>query len=367
MIPKTEDTKRNVLVVDDEDTLRLLLSTCLEDSGFNTASAENGVQCLKLLQSYVPDLILLDVHMPVMNGFETAAEIRKVKAHVKTPIVFLTGASTPEALKRGFESGGDEYLYKPINTDELLIRIRALLRMRDAEAEVEKITRNFQYLLVQDFLNYSTAVKIPLTLLAQEFAGSLNEQQKEIITIATTALDEHIQLLQESAQVALFDPKNILLTKVKSDIKEIFEHSLSKLESLINQKKIRIEKEYKNNDLKAYVDADHIAQAFQFLISQAVNLTPENGRIDVTFEFSRNNDQKQLKFVVRDGGAFIETSELELMVDRFEQARLNKVAMVKNLSLTLCKMIIEAHEGKFWAENSDTGGNYYIGIIPISE
>ncbi len=367
MILTPQNNNRKILVVDDEDTLRLLLSTYLEDAGFQTASAENGIHCLKLLKSFHPDLIILDVQMPLMNGFETAAEIRKIKTLVKTPIIFLTGASTPKALERGFESGGDEYLYKPVKMKELLIRIKALLRVRDSEAEIEKMTRNFQYLLVQDFLNYSTAVKIPLTLLSQEIAGPLNEHQKEIIAIATAALEEHIQLLQESAQVALFDPKNILLTKVNSDVKKIFENSLLKLDSFIKQKKITIKKEYKNDGLNVNVDADHLAQAFQFLISQAVNLTPEMGRISVTFELSQNNDQKHLKFVVQDGGVSMAKDELDLMLDRFEQARLNKVVMVKYLSLTLCKMIIEAHEGKFWAENSDSGGNYYIGTIPIFE
>lgn len=362
----TEVKKDKILIVDDESTLRLLLSTYLTDAGYVVKEAENGSECLKSIQSYLPDLIILDVHMPVMNGLQTAIELRKLKAIEKIPIIFLTGASTPSALKEGFEAGGDEYLYKPINTEELLIRIKALLRMHHAEEETKKLKQHFEYLLIQDFLNYSTAVKVPLTLLADEYAGALNEQQKEIIEVATKALDEHIRILQDYAIVVKFNPKNILLTKSKFNIYEVVEQALSSLDAFIGQEKIIVHKNFQAADTIVHLDRNHLLQTFQLLVSHALSQTPKNGEITITIQFDQDGSQKAMNFCVKDGGPRLDAEELNLMIDRFEQARTDKVSLDKNMSLTLCKMIVEAHGGKFWAECSEPVGNCYKGIIPIT-
>lgn len=364
--PFTEIKKDKILIVDDESTLRLLLSTYLTDAGYVVKEAENGSECLKSIQSYLPDLIILDVHMPVLNGFQTAMELRKIKAVEKIPIIFLTGASTPSALKEGFDAGGDEYLYKPINTEELLIRIKALLRMRHAEEEAKKLKQHFEYLLIQDFLNYSTAVKVPLTLLADEYAGTLNEQQKEIIEVATKALDEHIRILQDYAIVVKFNPKNILLTKSKFNIYEVVEQALSSLDAFIGQEKIIIHKNFQAADAIVNLDRNHLLQTFQLLVSHAVSQTPKNGEITINIQIDQDGSQKAMNFCIKDGGPQLDAEELNLMIDRFEQARTDKVSLDKNMSLTLCKMIVEAHGGKFWAECSEPVGNCYKGIIPIT-
>jgi two-component system, sensor histidine kinase and response regulator len=363
--PLTENKKDKILIVDDEESLRLLLTSYLEDSGYEAVGVENGIECLQMVQSYLPDLIILDVHMPIMNGFQTAVELRKIKALERIPIIFLTGASTPTALKEGFEAGGDEYLYKPINTEELLIRIKALLRMHHAEDEATKIRQHFEYLLIQDFLNYSTAVKVPLSLLADEYIGTLNEQQKEIIEVATKALDEHIRILQDYAIVVKFNPKNILLTKSKFDIAELVEQVLSNLDAFIEERNLNIHKNFPSGDKQVDLDRNHLSQAFQLLISQAISQTPKDGNINITVEFAVENSQKVMRFYVHDGGPPLDKEELDLMIDRFEQARMDKVSLDKNISLTLCKMIVEAHSGKFWAESSPPIGNYYKGSIPI--
>jgi two-component system sensor histidine kinase/response regulator len=357
--------KDKILIVDDEDSLRLLLTTYLEESGYEALGAENGLECLKVVNSFHPDLIVLDVYMPLMNGFKTATELRKLKSTEGVPIIFLTGASTPAALKEGFEAGGDEYLYKPINTEEFIIRIKALLRMHRAEEEAKKMKQHFDYLLIQDFLNYSTAVKVPLELLANGYTGPLNDQQKEIIQIATKALDEHVRILQDYAIVVKFDPQNILLTKSKFLINEIVEQILSNLDLLIKEKKIKIKKPSLIGGVQVELDKNHMSQMFQLLISHAISRTPADGEISISVDFLKDNSKNILKFCVQDGGSALDPEELELMIDRFEQARVNKVSLDKNISLTLCKMIIEAHSGKFWAESSETVGNCYIGMIPL--
>jgi pilus assembly protein CpaE len=121
--------KFKILVVDDEPITRKMVSTILEKNGFSAATAENGRDCLRQLPSLKPDLILLDVMMPEMDGYETCREIRSDPDTANLPIIMLTALDSVEQKVKGFETGADDYLPKPFNTEELLAHINALLRI----------------------------------------------------------------------------------------------------------------------------------------------------------------------------------------------------------------------------------------------
>jgi DNA-binding response OmpR family regulator len=126
------NTKR-ILIVDDEDEIRDLLEFDISSSGYITDTASNGEEGLKKALSGNYDLILLDVMMPKMNGFDVCKNIRLAK--IKTPILLLTAKGTIQDKTQGFEIGADDYLVKPFDIQEVLLRIRALLRRGGAEPD----------------------------------------------------------------------------------------------------------------------------------------------------------------------------------------------------------------------------------------
>ena len=129
------NTKR-MLIVDDEDEIRDLLEFDISSSGYITDTAQNGEEGLKKALSGNYDLILLDVMMPKMNGFDVCKNIRLAK--IKTPVLLLTAKGTIQDKTQGFEIGADDYLVKPFDIQEVLLRIRALLRRGGAEPENNK-------------------------------------------------------------------------------------------------------------------------------------------------------------------------------------------------------------------------------------
>ncbi|MBR2386910.1 response regulator transcription factor [bacterium] len=129
------NTKR-ILIVDDEDEIRDLLEFDISSSGYITDTAQNGEEGLKKALSGNYDLILLDVMMPKMNGFDVCKNIRLAK--IKTPVLLLTAKGTIQDKTQGFEIGADDYLVKPFDIQEVLLRIRALLRRGGAEPENNK-------------------------------------------------------------------------------------------------------------------------------------------------------------------------------------------------------------------------------------
>lgn len=118
-----------IMVVDDEPISRKMVSSILEKNQFITATAENGRDCLRKLPDFKPDLILLDVMMPEMDGYETCRQIRSNPNTANLPIILLTALDSVEQKVKGFESGADDYLPKPFNTEELLAQVHALLRI----------------------------------------------------------------------------------------------------------------------------------------------------------------------------------------------------------------------------------------------
>ena len=118
--------KNKLLLVEDEPDLRLIVSEVLSDEGYEVLTASTGLEGLNIVKSEKPDIVVADVMMPVMDGFTMAKEIRKFNSNV--PILFLTAKNTIDDIEEGFETGANDYLKKPFEFRELIVRIRALLR-----------------------------------------------------------------------------------------------------------------------------------------------------------------------------------------------------------------------------------------------
>jgi two-component system, OmpR family, response regulator len=123
---------QHLLIVDDEENLRSMLAAALRHHGFTVTTAENGRQALEVIADEHPDLVLLDVMMPDLDGFEVCRRLRSEGDH--TPVLFLTARDSTDDKVRGLTLGGDDYLEKPFSLDELVARAQAVLRRSGAVA-----------------------------------------------------------------------------------------------------------------------------------------------------------------------------------------------------------------------------------------
>ena len=130
--------KQRVLIVDDEATIRYALERMMRPLEVETLTAANGEEALAVFRDRQPDLVLLDIVMPVKNGFEVCAELKSDPQTRLTPIVMVTSSSAPEDKVRGIEVGVDDFISKPFDRAELTARVRSLLRLKSYTDELER-------------------------------------------------------------------------------------------------------------------------------------------------------------------------------------------------------------------------------------
>lgn len=141
VMTKTQQ-RYTILVVDDDPVGLKLITTMLQDSGYDTLTAPDGRQCLACATQSKPDLILMDINMPDMDGITACKLIKQVETLESLPVVFVTASADDDTLEKAFKAGGSDYVRKPVNRVELLARVGSAMAQRQAierQAEKEKL------------------------------------------------------------------------------------------------------------------------------------------------------------------------------------------------------------------------------------
>lgn len=142
------ENKKKILIVDDEPDIVDFISYNLNKEGYNTISAVNGKEAIHIAKSETPDLILMDIMMPEMDGIQACREIKELRKLKHTPIVFLTAKTEEYTEIAGFDAGADDFISKPIKPRILLSRIKAILKRNSSEDEAPKRPIQFSELLI---------------------------------------------------------------------------------------------------------------------------------------------------------------------------------------------------------------------------
>ena len=152
----------NILVVEDDKNLRKLITTCLKKENYHTYEASNGTEALEIIDKNFTDLIVTDIMMPKMDGFELTKELREAKYN--TPILLITAKSTLDDKKEGFLLGADDYMVKPVDIEELILRVKVLLKRsnmtHEKKIEIGNLVLNYNQLsVIKDEKFYRLAQK----------------------------------------------------------------------------------------------------------------------------------------------------------------------------------------------------------------
>jgi len=387
------DRKPKILVVDDEPHIVRAIEYSLEKEGYDIVTAYNGEEALAKVKELKPDLVLSDVMMPKKNGLEVCKILKEDKNTQFIPVVIVTALKEHDERIKGIEAGADDFLTKPIDQRELLIRVKSLLRMKylhdQLQQSYEDLRRLEQFkedlagMVVHDIRNILMGIQGSLELVASE-DKQLNPEQREDLTRAQVSSTRLLQMTSNLIDISKMEEDKLPLKIEEVNLEQIVSKCVENLKYLaeIDRKKINVKIDL---DKSRVVRADHelTERVITNLLSNALKYTGENGEVTIQATIQKpqaaNQKSKGLQDRTRDlehGFVEISISDTGLGIPpEFHQKIFEKFAQIeakkgrfrsgKGLGLTFCKMAVEAHGGKIWVESESGKGSKFSFTLPL--
>lgn len=208
--------KIKVLLVEDEQTLAMIIKDTLEDEGFDIVLAKDGMAGLKSYFEVKPDVLVADVMMPQMDGFEMVTKIRQTDKNV--PILFLTARSAIKDVVAGFELGASDYLKKPFNMQELIVRIKSLVN----RAHIEKVEKDKERFAIGNYTFDSVTQKLVFAGSEQELSHRESEILKRLCLNRNDVVDTQNILLDLWGDDSFFNTRSlhVFITKLRHKLSD---------------------------------------------------------------------------------------------------------------------------------------------------
>ena len=351
-----------LLVVDDVPDNLFLVRTILEEEGYEIVTSSNGHDALKIVESEPPDLVLLDVMMPKMDGYEVTRRMRAMKDLPFIPILLITAYDRANAVK-GLDLGADEFIRKPIEADELLARVRSLLRLKHSIAERDRIDRqrqDFVSRLTHDLRTPLVAADRMLGLLQDGVLGEISPQICEALTIMGRSNHNLLEMVNKLLDVYRYESGSKTINLQPLDLKELIDQVVQELKPIAISKNLELIADLEDT-CPVKVDRLEILRVFNNLIGNALKFT-ESGSVHVSLK----SNQSEAIIAIADTGAGVPLEEQPFLFQRFSQGNHQKQG--SGLGLYLSHYIVNAHNGKIFVKSpnldSQKGSTFFV-HLPI--
>jgi signal transduction histidine kinase len=343
-----------ILVVDDLRVNRKLVVAYLQEEGYGFVEAESGERALELAAETKPDLILLDVMMPGMSGFETARKLKEQSPDAHVPIIFVSALDDRAARLSGLQIGADEYLTKPIDRVELLVRVRNLLALRARERALQR--RNVELVELCRFRDEMSALlvhdlKNPLGVImanASFLADSLSDPEHlEALGDARTAAQRILRLIANLQDLTNIEAERMVLQQAPVRPAEVLAEVLAPRRQARTSRGIELATAC-DEELEILADRDLVTRVIENIVDNAMRYTPRAGRIEVSCRAAAERGRIR----VGNSGPPIPVDARPLVFEKFGRASSQVGRTNLGLGLYFCRLALEAHGGRIWIDES---------------
>ncbi len=363
-LPIDSPEKEHILVVDDTpDNLRLI-KAMLAPQGYHLHLVENGAKALEAIALRPPDLILVDVMMPGIDGYEVTQRIRSTPTLPFIPILLITAHDHASVVK-GLALGADDFIRKPVTMEELTARVQSLLRLKHSVDERDTIARqreDFVSRLTHDLRTPLLAADRMLELMQQGVLGDLTNSMQEAIVTMIRSNRNLLTMVNTLLEVYRHDAGAKNLYFGSFDIQELLKEVIEELQPLVIGKPITLTYQpsgsaMEQSPLEIMGDRLELHRVFTNLIGNAIKFTSV-GKISVTTKPTKG----YLNITVQDTGVGISSEYQKQIFNRFRTG--SHRAAGSGLGLYLCKKIVEAHHGNITIESTLGKGSAFTVSLP---
>jgi len=345
----------SILIVDDEPDNFDVIETFLSNQDYQLHYAASGQQAIACLDIYNPDLILLDVMMPGINGIEVCQQIKTMSKWQATPIIMVTALSSKSDLARCLNTGADDFISKPVNAVELRARIDSMLRIKQQYDDLQallKLREDMVKMVVHDLRNPLMGISLGVELLLSKNYPK-EKQNRKLAQIYSSA--QALQLLiDDLLQIALLESGKLRLNLTAVVLGNLIQSATSNFEAIAAQKNQSLVSQLPAKSSRAIlVDATMMHRVLDNLLSNAIKFSPSNSQIVVKLEFTSSGDAK---IQVIDSGPGVPEALQQKIFEKYEIGTLMSDVSQIGLGLAFCKMVVEAHRGKIGVRNNQPQG-----------
>lgn len=353
-----------ILIVDDVPKNIQVLGTLLGDCNCELAVAMNGQQALDTVEKIKPDLILLDVMMPILNGHETCKKLKSNPETADIPVIFLSAKTEVEDIVTGFELGAVDYVTKPFIGRELIARVKTHLELTKAQKVLKEeiASKNKFFSILSHDLRGAFGIIMSLVDIIQTSGDILTQDDinELLIDIANTSTNT-LSLLENLLRWARSQTGTIKFTPENLNLDVLFKEVYYGKKDIAQAKGISLNVEQENSTM-VFGDSNMIMVILRNLVSNAIKFTPKNGKINISA--CLNSDAIKVK--VADSGVGISAKQMDKLFTIETQTTTSGTnnELGNGLGLILCKEFAKQNGGQIGIESTEGKGTTVWFTIP---
>lgn len=361
--------RNEILIVDDNPENLRVLSKVLKGAGYQIRAATNGSQALASIEAEEPDLVLLDVHMADMNGFEVCQRVKDDPRFDKLPILFLSALDDSGNKLQGFESGAVDYITKPFDADEVLARVSTHLTLRRTQDQLsdsfeklqrlEKLRANLVHMVVHDLKSPLFALNSSLGFLRDDVNHALDEETLETLDNIITTGEELAQMVDQLLDINQLEEGRMPINRQHCNFGDLVGTAIYSVKGISPDREIRLDID---QHATASCDAHLVRRVIENLVSNGLIHTPPEQPLTVAVR--RGTDD--VLFSVKDEGHGVPEDLKERIFEKFASAQARKDGHYHSsgLGLAFCKLAVEAHDGTIGVESIQGEGATFWFSLP---
>ena len=361
-----------ILIVDDVMSNVLLLKILLTNEKFQVCTANCGNACIEQARKEHPDLILLDVMMPDINGFDTAVIMKKDDELKDIPIIFLTALNTPQDLVKGFQVGASDFLTKPFNKEELVMRVmqqislvaaKRIIQKQNKELKATLNNRDKMYsVIAHDLRSPMASIRMVLNLVVQSTsADNVGPELYTLLDQANRESEEVHDLLDNLLKWTKSQTGRLNVVLQDLDLNDIIPGVVEIFEMIAQTKHITLDLQKTEDPLKVHADNDMLKTVLRNFMSNAIKFSPENSTIQILMA----NEGEFARVSVKDEGVGIAADRLDTIFHKGETTYGTGGEEGSGLGLQLCQDFARKNGGDCYVESVEGQGSTFSFTVPL--